>query len=237
MRRTFTLALLAAAAASTAMPAQAQLRSRLRGGIDGGLLIAQPVGTFKNYVNAGVGFGLGGGINLDRDGIVSLRGDLGFLIYGSETMRSRLGTGPLGRVDVDVTTSNNIVMGTVGPQLAVPSGPIRPYVNGFVGFSYFFTQSGVEGASTEYQFANSENYHDGGLTLGYTVGTKIPLVIRNRVDVSIDLSARYFANGTRRYLREGSITDGPNGPIFTPIESETNLWAYRIGASIGLPHR
>ena len=52
--------------------------------------------------------------------------------------------------------------------------------------------------------------------------------------ISIDLSARYHGNGEAKYLRKGDIIDHPDGSIsFTPNHSETNLWTFQLGVSMG----
>ena len=75
----------------------------------------------------------------------------------------------------DVTTSNNIFFGTIGAQLMAPNGRLRPYVNAAVGFSYFSTQSSVEGTGSTQPFANSENFSDGGFTTTWGGGLYIPI--------------------------------------------------------------
>ncbi|NIQ54829.1 MAG: hypothetical protein GWN71_16020, partial [Gammaproteobacteria bacterium] len=42
-------------------------------------------------------------------------------------------------------TSNTILYGGVGPQVMVPTGPVRPYANLGVGFGWFATTSSLEG--------------------------------------------------------------------------------------------
>src|SRR5690606_9604648 len=77
------------------------------------LLGLKPQGEFADNVNfAG---GLGGNIvfALDPQGIIALRADLGYMLYGSERYRVPLGGGPLGLINVDVNTTNNIVAGGV----------------------------------------------------------------------------------------------------------------------------
>ena len=62
----------------------------------------------------------------------------------------------------------------------------------------------------------------------------IPLAVRNAV-VGLDLGARFIRNGHTQYLREGGITDLPDGGFtVSPIESETNLVVYHVGVSVGL---
>lgn len=207
--------------------------------VGGGLAVAQAVGEFENYVDAGIGLGGSFLFHPAANRAFALRLDAMFLVYGSETRRRPLSpTVPF--VTVDVTTRNNIVTLGVGPEFSLGSGALRPYVNGLVGFSYFATVSSVRGASNIESFASSTNFDDFTFASQSGAGLRIALG-RGRSPVSLDLSARYVNNGRVSYLREGSISVGPDDSLqFTPIESQTNLVVYQLGVSIGVrgdPHR
>jgi hypothetical protein len=203
-----------------------------RATLGGGALVAQPVGDFKNYVNNGFG---GGGhllLRVDPQGFLALRADVGYLVYGHETKRVSLPNA--GRVQFDVTTSNNILTYAIGPQLTVPTGSIRPYVNAMAGGAYFFTESSVGGSDNSSDFASTRNFGDNVSSYGYGGGVFIPFAVRNAL-IGLDIGARFIRNGQTRYLREGGITDLPGGGFtVSPIESETNLVVYHAGVSLGL---
>jgi hypothetical protein len=206
--------------------------------IGGDFNVAQPVGDLDRVIGNGYGASANYVYSLDRRGILGLRVDAAFLNYGNEHQRVCFNYSTC-RVQLDVTTSNNIVTAGVGPQLAVPSGLIRPYVAGSIGFSYFFTQSSVDGTDeTNGSFASTNNYDDGGLAWQGMAGLLIP-VSSGRVPVAIDLAARYHGNGQRSYLKKGSITDNGPGqmPTITPIHTEANFVTYHIGVSIGIRSR
>ena len=216
----------AAAQGTTSRPSQ-----RFYGG--GGLLVAQPIGEFDDYIDTGFGLGAHGLFRLDRSGIVGLRLDGGFVNYGSQTKRVPLSNTIGGRIRVDVNTSNNIFFLAAGPQLMMPTGGVRPYVNAGAGVSVFATTSSVEGVDSTEPFASDNNHSDVTLAYGGGAGLYIP-VYRGRSVVSIDLGARYHSNGSVEYLREGSIRDLPDGSIqITPIRSRADLVTYHLGVSIG----
>jgi hypothetical protein len=202
----------------------------------GGLIIAAPVGEFDTYI--GTGWGAGGhfALKLDRFGILSLRADAGFVNYGHETKRVCLSTTVGCRIQVDLTTSNDIAYFNLGPQLAVAGGPVQPYINASIGLAYFATVSSVNGTGnpdTE-DFARTTNFDD--ITFAWQAGTglRIPLAV-SRTPIYIDLGARYNLNGRVEYLREGGITDNPDGSItLDPITSDANLVTFVIGASFGI---
>jgi hypothetical protein len=238
MTSTTLAALLALATFVGVAPAEAQYRvgpRPTRVTLGGGVSVAQPVGEFKNYVNNGFG---GAGhllLRLDEQGFLTLRADVGYLIYGHETKRVSLANA--GRVQFDVTTSNNILMYSAGPQLMVPTGPIRPYVNAFIGGAYFFTESSVGGSDNASDFASTRNFGDNVPSYGYGGGLFVPFTVRHAL-IGLDVGARFIRNGHTRYLREGGITDLPGGGYtVSPIESETNLVVYHIGISAGLRRR
>ena len=227
------IAALSLATPTVAQIAEAELPAP-RFHVGGGVIVAQPVGAFGEVID--VGFGLGGHAlyNLDPAGVISLRGDGGFIVYGSETKRVCLSQTVGCRIQVDLTTTNNIIFFNLGPQLTVPSGPVRPYANAALGLGYFSTQSSVEGAGDGEPFANTTNFDDATFAWAAGGGLYIPLRIGD-LPLSIDLGARYNANGKVQYLREGDIEDNPDGSItFTPRESEAHLITYTIGVSIGL---
>lgn len=239
-----TSLLLLALLAALPVTSEAQRRRRAsreydgtsRGAVGGALDYGAPVGDFRRYVKQG--FGLDGFFrwNADPRGIVSLRVDGGFLSYGREMQRVPLSGTIGGRILVDLTTSNNIVWGGIGPQLTLPSPYLRPYANASIGFSYFFTESSVEGSNQNNDpFASTTNYDDGTFAWGVGGGFLIPFRTSSG-EAAIDIGVRLHKNGEVRYLRRGSIIDMPDGSIvIQPIQSEANLLTWRLGFSITIP--
>ncbi len=231
-KSTFGLVLVALTVAGSEAAAQAGPGTNRFGG-NLSALVAQPVGDFDTYVD--VGWGIGGNvrIGLDPAGVASLRFDLGFINYGRETQEVCLSATVGCRIVVDLTTTNNIAYGLAGLQLGVPTGPVRPYVNGGVGFSYFFTESSVEGTNNQEPFASTTNFDDGTFSWAAGGGIMIP-ISSGRTPISLDIGARYHRNNEVDYLTKGSIRDNPNGSIdLFPTRSEANLITYSIGVSIG----
>ena len=202
--------------------------------VGGSLSVAQPQGEFAEYVDAG--FGLSGHAlyQLDPAGIFALRLEGGFVNYGSETKRVPLSPTIGGRVLVEVSTENNIAFLGIGPQLMVPNGRFRPYLNGYAGIAYFSTSSSVEGINGGESIGQTTNYDDATFSYGGGAGIYVP--VRGGAEpISIDLGVRYRNNGEARYLREGSIQDNTDGTIsFSPIESDTDLLDFHLGVSVGI---
>ncbi len=206
-----------------------------RGAVGASFAYGRPVGDFLSYVDQGFGFDAFFRWNADRQGVLSFKLDGGLLIYGRETFRVPLSGTIGGRVLVDLTTSNNIIWMGLGPQLTLPTGFIRPYANAGIGFSYFFTESSVEGSNDDSEpFASTTNYSDAAFRYGFGWGLLIPFQTRS-TDWAIDLGAIYHGNGQVRYLREGGIEDRPDGTIILhPIQSDANLLTYRLGFFVGI---
>ena len=205
------------------------------GGFAGGsLFFARPQGEFGDYVDRGWGGGIHYLHRLSRDGQLALRVDGSFLNYGHERQRVLLSPTVGGRISVDLTTTNNIGFLGVGPQVGVPSGVVRPYVNGFVGVSYIFTSSSLNGVDDANDFARTTNYDDAAFSYGGGAGLYIPLR-RGPSPISIDAGLAYRANGEVEYLREGDIVDHPDGSItLLPVRSRTDLLTFHLGVSIGI---
>lgn len=224
----------AAVAGPFVSPVAAQSDDLVRGFVGGDILVATPVGEFAENVGTGFGLGLHGRYGGSETSLISLRLDLGFVNYGSETIRICV-TLPC-RVTGDLTTTNNIVFGGLGPELGLVGGPFRLYGNISGGFAYFGTTSSVEGANNDGDpFAQSTNFDD--TTLAWMSGGGIQLRTNvGRHPVLVDVGARYHGNGEAEYLRKGDIEDQPDGSVqINPQRSETNLWTFRIGVSVGIP--
>ena len=195
---------------------------------------ARPLGGLQQ--NIGFGYGVDGAyqFRLDRRGILSLRGDLGFLGYGQESFRVPFSETVGGRVQLRVRTSNYILPLSIGPQLTWPTGRVRPYANAGIGAQYFFTESSVDGTRDNETIASTTNYSDWTSTWVAGGGLYVP-VYEKQTKVLLDIGLQYVAGGRARYLKPGSIQDLPNAQIaITPLESETHLLLVRLGVRIGL---
>lgn len=190
------------------------------------LLSAQPIGEFKRYVNNG--WGIGGDVRwfpgVQR--VASLRLDAAYVNYGRQTTRECFGTGC--RIQININTSNNIFSGVAGPELQVPSGPVRPYVNALAGWTVFWTQSSAEGANDEEDVFRTTNLRDNLLTAAVGGGFRLPLGARAKLDIN----ARRDFNGRARYRTRDSFGDGT---LTTPLvrESQVNMWMYSLGVAFG----
>lgn len=236
MRRILTASL--SLSLSAALPASAQIfhsapadvTARGVWSFDVGGQMAQPIGDFRANVSRAWGAGAAVRYHFGRLRILGVRGDFGMLNYGNERKRVPLST-TLNRVIVEQNTSNNIALVTVGPELALQSGAVRPYVYGFGGWSHFYTESSANDDDGNYSFASSVNFSDGGGTAGWGGGLRIPFRARS-THVSLDAGARFTRNWTRSYLRPGDVQDLADGTLaFNERRTNADFWQLHLGAS------
>ena len=194
--------------------------------------LAAPLGEFDNHVGLGAGLGMGGLVFLGPQRHAALRAEGSFVIYGSERVRTPLSpTVPF--VDVEVETTNSIMSLGLGPQIYLLDGPLRPYVFGTVGLSFFVTSTSVHSELSEEPFATTTNHSDLSMTLTGGGGMSV-MLYRGDVTFSLDLSAVYNRNGLTEYMTQGGLRQLRGGNwVADPVVSDANLVTYRIGLSFG----
>ncbi|HXV16950.1 MAG TPA: outer membrane beta-barrel protein [Gemmatimonadaceae bacterium] len=200
----------------------------------GDLLVAQPKGEFATQIDRnGFGANIGGLFRLDREGLFSIRGDIGGMQYGSETLH--VPYWPItGRVSLDVETTNNTFWGSIGPQIQVPVGPVQPYMNAAVGFMDFNTTTSVRGSDSNYEYARSTNSDDA--TSAWIFGGGLYVPIGTSKQFKLNVGARYFYGGDATYLTEGDIIDNPDGSVtLQPRHSKTDQVTWQVGVSYTFP--
>ena len=216
-------------------PVTADGEPRIMGGF--GFAVGHPRGGFRQHVTRGLGVEGHALYRVDRHGAFAIRLDGGALNYGRETLRIPLGARPGGgRVQLDVTTTNNVGWLGVGPALMLPRGPVRPYANASAGVAYFATTSSARGSGFgDVRFARSTNHDDLQFAWGGGAGVLVPLYRAARTLLAIDIGAQYRDNGRNvRYVAEGGIRDLPNGDVeLGVVRSRADLLTWHVGLSIG----
>ena len=206
----------------------------VRGRAGGTFIVALPTGDLADQIDAGPGVAFNASYNLVPSGALRLRLDGGFVQYGNETREVCFSTTVGCRIVLDLHTENNIAYAGIGPELGLPYGAVRPYVNAGAGFSYFETASRLDGDDDSDSFGRTRHLSDTGVAFTTGGGLYVPVHF-GRTPIAIDLGARYHWNGTVNYLREGDIHDNPDGSIsFTPTRTRANLVTLQLGVSVGL---
>jgi len=202
-----------------------------QGGLPVSLQVGLPQGEFKENVSIAGGFGFAGIFPIATE--FGIRAGLDFQIYGNETRRVPLGGGALGLINVDVTTTNAIVGGSIGAQIGLPDDRLKPYIGGMIGFSNFNTNSRVAGSNSDDQpFASSRNLSDNAFSKHVLAGFYFPM--RNGSTL-IDIGARYTWNGESvRYLTPGDVNEDPvtGDVILSANQTRADLLTVTLGVTI-----
>lgn len=204
-----------------------ELKNRIQAAIH--FQVSEPKGDFAQNTGNGFGVNFAGVGRLEPNGLVNIRTDLGFLIYGSNTRRIDFaGTG--GLVKLDLKTTSNIFTWVVGPQLGGTVGPVSPYLAALGGFSVFWTESSVEGSSNNNDpFASTTNAHDAVLAYGGAAGATLR-VYNGARPVRFDFGARYLRHDDVRYLNQERIEDAfRNNRDPIPLRGRADYWTYYMG--------
>jgi opacity protein-like surface antigen len=223
-------ALLLSALIPTVASAQLPNRVFTRFEIGGQAILSQPKEDFRQ--NIGQGWGGGGNVkySLLGSGLLGARFDISGLAYGREKIDV-----PLSRVLLEMTTTNSITTFTWGPELAKPSGRIRPYVNAGYSRMLFRTTSSISDHDSTDEGASTTNYKDSTGAWVYGGGLRFALG-PSASPLNLDLGLSYHRGGNVSYLREGSIQDNPDGSLtITPLSSRTPFMMYSIGVKYRIP--
>jgi hypothetical protein len=229
-KRSLTAAVLLTLVA--ALPAAAQLLE-----VGGDALVAFPQNVFKRTVDV-VGGGLSGHIGyMPGDSPFLLGFKLLYVNYGSET-RSEVITGSYSSLDADITTTNNILMGHLFARLQPNIGRFRPFVEGFFGYNYLFTETTVRGKNTGETLSSETNLSDGAWGYGGGGGFLFGITGENLDDpmappdgLCLSASVRYLFGGKAKYLKEGSIRQESDRVVYYTNESTTDLLMIALGVT------
>lgn len=188
--------------------------------------VGVPVGELDDNIDAGFGLNLNG-VWAPRGGPLGLRLDAWGVFYGSESFHVTRSP-EFARVPLEGETTNWLGGFTVGPQLMVRSGPVRPYAYGFAGLGYFATESEIRGEGDFDAFATATNHDDATFAWGGGAGVLVPFGRHWGLDVGV----RYVANGEASYLTEGDLVeDGEGGVDLFPRRTDANLFEVRVGVT------
>ena len=200
--------------------------------IDFAGLASNAVGEFGDLVDAGGGVNLSAKVfPLEDSRNLGLRADLGWVIYGSESVPSCI-SDPC-RVQANINTTNNIFYFGLGPEVILIRGRFEPYVYGTLGTSVFNTGSTLQGEYFNGADTHFNTTHLNDWTFAWRAGGGIRYGIWE--DVSVDFGVEHHGNGVADYLTKGDVIDGPDGKVsINPRRSEANLLTFRLGVSLGL---
>lgn len=208
-----------------AVPAHAQEYSPYTGSF--ALLNTQPLGE----LSTGPGFGvlLAGAYALDPSRIFHVRGELRASMYGHEDREVCFSSTVGCRVLLDLNTSYATVYLGLGPQVLVPLGPARLALVGTVGVGGFTTTSSLSGVDEhDEDFGHTANHED--YTLAWSTGGELRVPVSERFALTV--GGQYQHNGVMSYLREGGISDNPDGTLTLDTQrTDANMVALYLGVT------
>ncbi|RPI25832.1 MAG: hypothetical protein EHM61_13340 [Acidobacteria bacterium] len=199
-------------------------------------IIGLPQNQFRDNINE-EGYGASGHFGYFLgDSPIMIGVDAGFLNYGT-MKRWEPFSDEIPEVTVRVQTTNNILLAHGFLRLQPQQGPVRPYVEGLLGFKYLFTRTSVVDEFYDETIASSTNFDDLAGSWGVGTGLDIRLWENRRhrgvVDVSLTLGAKYLWGSEAEYLKKGSIRRDPDGGVtYLVLQSRTTMLIPSIGARV-----
>ncbi len=203
-----------------------------------------PQGEFSRQVSRS--FGISGGytrVFLPWSRIaLQFGGDAGYVTYGKDTTTLPYST-DYPEYTVDVQINNNVAQfGLVG-KAALEGGRFRPYIEGKVGYSYFFTETKIldSNSSSTVDTSGLGNMTNTTTYRALGAGLLIPVYTGTseegspgRFAISIDLRVLYWWGNTVDYMVPGSITvnSGSGALGYNPIHTRTDMTSFHVGAAV-----
>ena len=199
--------------------------------------LAFPQGEFGEQVD-NIGYGISGEFMLLSPKPRAPFGiglNLGYYIYGNESRREPMWNIP--EVSVLVDRTNNLVNFHILFELGLPSGRIRPYVQGLFGGQYLFTETSVKNENSQQEFASSTNFEDWAWSYGVGGGISILLTgdpISEYGAIYLDFKGRYLLGSEAKYLKEGSVEVFDQQVTYHPSKSKIDMITAHIGVRVAL---
>lgn len=201
------------------------------------LSLALPQGEFGEQVD-NLGYGISGEFMFLSPKPRSPFGiglNLGYFIYGNESRSEPMYNIP--EVFLRVERTNNLVNFHLVFEIGLPTGRIRPYVQGLFGGQYLFTETSVKNERNSEEFASSTNYDDWAWSYGAGGGMSILLSgdpVTEIGAIYLDLKGRYLFGSEATYLKEGSVEVIGQQVTYHPSKSRTDIFTIHAGVRVAL---
>ena len=190
-----------------------------------------PRGEFsENVTNNGYGISLQGLIRLGPTPFLA-GGDLGFVVYGSQT-RSEPLSDTIPDIRVRVRTTNGIFLPHFVLRAQPRTGLLRPYVEGLIGLKSLHTRTSLADVDDDDIVSSDTNLSDSTLSYGFGGGLQIPLTKGREARIMLDTGVRYLRGGRAEYLRKGSIREVNGTLVYDVFSSRTDVLAVQIGVTL-----
>lgn len=200
--------------------------------------LALPQGEFGKQVD-NLGYGLSGEFMFLSPKPVSPFGiglNLGYYVYGMESRREPW-SHTIPDVYLNIDRTNNLLNFHIVFELGMPTGIIRPYIQGLFGGNYLYTETSVKGDYDNNNIASNTNFDDWAWSYGAGGGIAILLSgdpVTEIGAIYLDLKGRYLFGSKADYLKEGSIQIINSKVIYNPSQSKTDILTLHLGVRIAL---
>lgn len=204
-----------------------------------------PQGDFRDQSDH-----IGGGVNLMggyrfANSPVMLGLEFGFMNFGTDTRDEPIST-TIPDLRVEVENSYNLVHGDLLLRLIAPPSTFRPYVDGLLGFNYFFTETVIRDRDDFFdddEVLSDTNFEDTALSYGFGAGLQIRVWQRKGEisniegdiepsSVYLNLRGRYMFGREAEYLQKGSIKTESGQVSYDVSQSTTDLLHIKIGVGV-----
>jgi opacity protein-like surface antigen len=236
-RRKFTLPATAALALSLAVPAAADAQlvvprttvERPRFIVGADVVMTEPRRELAQYIDDGWGLNFTGMVSVEPHGLLHVRLDGGSARYGTDTRRFSYGFR-----SYELSTTNNIDWFALGPELAIPGGPVRPYANAAVSMTRFRTTSRIRDRNTQEEFDSVDNASD--FTVGWVLGGGARIPFGSRSPIALTVGARYHLGGEANFVREEDVRNARlEADRFPTSRSHADFVLWQLGITYRLP--
>jgi len=208
-------------------------------GVNGQLAV--PQNEFDESINT-----LGGGININglyrfADVPFGLGLDFNFINFGRDTRDEPLST-TIPDLRVEVENRYNLLQLLAQAKVQSRDGIFRPFIEGLVGFNYFFTETSINerGFGSSDPIASDTNFEDFAFAWGGGAGLMIRVFDhRGRESINrmseqigagyINLGIRFLNGSEAEYLREGSVQVENGDVTFDTLQSRTDMLMIQLG--------
>ncbi len=202
--------------------------------LDLNFAVGTPQGSFANVLDRN-SYGLDVAFTFQLPySPIYLGGGIGYQNYGWKERTTFLEDVP--EIDLTVRTTNNIVTPYLLARIESPTGIMRPFIEGSVGFNYLYTETSLVDEYDDEDIASDVNHDHVTTNTGLGGGFKIKLYEGfdsdgDFIGVSLMMKAKYMLGGNASYLKEGDLTRNGNYVDLNIRESRTDLATFNIGVA------
>lgn len=207
--------------------------------------IGIPQGDFRDQSDhVGGGANLMGGYRFANSPVM-LGLEFGFMNFGTDTREEPIST-TIPDLRVEVENSYNLVHGDLLLRLIAPPSVFRPYVDGLIGFNYFFTETVIRDRDDFFgddEKLSDTNFDDTALSYGFGAGTQIRVWQNKRnltqstsevepSSIYLNIRGRYMFGRDAEYLQKGSIRTDNGEVVYDVSQSTTDLLHIKLGVVV-----